>query len=132
MKAQLYVADQGNNKRYTLFLWAISIIKEILDKSLVAWYLQVNVLFNNQRLHNMTITNGFEIIDNALSLAIDDLKKRGLPEDEAHIALLIRLKHLVPAEVQQVADLLADDEELNARINPDFDLDPQVPVGLWK
>ena len=78
----------------------------------------------------MTITNGFEIIDNALSLAIDDLKKRGLPEDEAHIALLIRLKHLVPSEVQQVADLLADDEELNARINPDFDLDPQVPVGL--
>ena len=80
----------------------------------------------------MTTTNGFEIIDNALSLATTDLKKLGLPEDEAHIALLIRLKHLVPLEVQRVADLLADDEELNARINPDLDLDPQVSVGLQK
>ena len=80
----------------------------------------------------MTTTNGFEIIDNALSLATTDLKKLGLPEDEAHIALLIRLKHLVPLEVQRVADLLADDEELSARINPDLGLDPQVSVGLQK
>ena len=68
----------------------------------------------------MTSTNGFAIIDNALSLAVADLKGLGLPEDEAHIALLIRLKHLVPSEVQQVADLLSEDDEINSRINPGF------------
>ena len=78
----------------------------------------------------MTTTNGFAIIDNALSLAIDDLKKLGLPEDEAHIALLIRLKHLVPSEVQQVADLLSNDEEVTSRINPDFKPDELVAAAL--
>ncbi len=68
----------------------------------------------------MTSTNGFAIIDNALSLAVADLKKLGLPEDDAHIALLIRLKHLVPSEVQHVADLLSEDDELNGHINQDF------------
>ena len=67
----------------------------------------------------MTNENGFQIIDNALSLAVVNLVEKGLPEDEAHIALLLRLKHLVPTEVQQVADLLSDDEELNACINSD-------------
>ena len=68
----------------------------------------------------MTNANGFQLVDNAISLAVDDLKDRGLPEDEAHIALLLRLKHLVPVEVQKVADLLSEDEELNSRINPDI------------
>ena len=49
----------------------------------------------------MTTTNGFAIIDNALSLAVADLKKLGLPEDEAH-STLIRLKHLVPTEVSRL------------------------------
>ena len=45
------------------------------------------VLFNNQRLNENDPTNGFAIIDNALSLAVADLEKLGLPNDEAHIAL---------------------------------------------
>ena len=78
----------------------------------------------------MTTTNGFAIIDNALSLAVADLKKLGLPEDEAHIALLIRLKHLVPSEVQHVADLLSEDDEINSRINPAFNTDELESAGL--
>ena len=78
----------------------------------------------------MTTTNGFAIIDNALSLAVADLKKLGLPEDEAHIALLIRLKHLVPSEVQHVADLLSEDDEINSRINPAFNTDELEAAGL--
>ncbi len=78
----------------------------------------------------MTTTNGFAIIDNALSLAVADLKKLGLPEDEAHIALLVRLKHLVPTEVQQVADLLSEDDEVNSRINPVFNSDDLASAEL--
>ncbi len=78
----------------------------------------------------MITTNGFAIIDNALALAVDDLKKQGLPEDEAHIALLIRLKHLVPPEVQQVADLLSEDDEINSRINPAFNTDELASAEL--
>ena len=78
----------------------------------------------------MTTTNGFAIIDNALSLAVADLKKLGLPEDEAHIALLVRLKHLVPTEVQQVADLLSEDDEVNSRINPVFNSDEMASAEL--
>ena len=78
----------------------------------------------------MTTTNGFAIIDNALSLAVADLKKLGLPEDEAHIALLVRLKHLVPTEVQQVADLLSEDDEVNSRINPVFNSDELASAEL--
>ena len=78
----------------------------------------------------MTTTNGFAIIDDALSLAVADLKKLGLPEDEAHIALLIRLKHLVPSEVQHVADLLSEDDEVNSRINPVFNPDEVASAEL--
>ena len=67
----------------------------------------------------MTDGNGFQMIDNALSLAVSHLVEKGLPQDEAHIALLLRLKYLVPPDIQQVADLLSDDDELNSRINPD-------------
>ena len=78
----------------------------------------------------MTTTNGFAIIDDALSLAVAHLKKLGLPEDEAHIAILIRLKHLVPSEVQHVADLLSEDDEINSRINPVFDPDELASAEL--
>ena len=71
----------------------------------------------------MSNENGFQMIDNALSLAVSHLVDKGLPQDEAHIASLLRLKYLVPNEIQQVADLLSDDDELNARINPEFDSD---------
>lgn len=74
--------------------------------------------------------NGFKIIDNALSLAVTHLIEQGLPEDEAHIAMLLRLKHLVPSEIQQVADLLSDDEELNSHINPNSDPVSNISSGV--
>lgn len=78
----------------------------------------------------MSNENGFQLVDNALSLAVLHLVDKGLPQDEAYIALLLRLKHLVPNEIQQVADLLSDDEELNARINPDLDSDRHISAEV--
>ena len=78
----------------------------------------------------MSNENGFQLVDNALSLAVSHLVDKGLPQDEAYIALLLRLKHLVPNEIQQVADLLSDDDELNARINPDLDSDRHISAGV--
>ena len=78
----------------------------------------------------MSSENGFQMVDNALSIAVSQLVDKGLPQDEAYIALLLRLKHLVPIEIQQVADLLSDDEELNARINPDLDSDRHISAEV--
>ncbi len=78
----------------------------------------------------MSNENGFQMVDNALSIAVSQLVDKGLPQDEAYIALLLRLKHLVPIEIQQVADLLSDDEELNARINPDLDSDRHISAEV--
>ena len=74
----------------------------------------------------MTNENGFQMVDNALSLAVSQLVDKGLPQDEAYIALLLRLKYLVPNEIQQVADLLSDDDEL-MRINPDL-----TQIGIFQ
>ena len=68
----------------------------------------------------MALENGMNIVNDALLLAVGDLVEKGLPEDEAYIALLIRLKHMVPAEIQKVADLLSEDDEVNGRINKDL------------
>lgn len=65
----------------------------------------------------MTITDGFNIVDSALMLAVSDLEKRGMPQDEAYVALLIRLWNMVPTEVAEVASMLRDDPELAAAIN---------------
>jgi hypothetical protein len=65
----------------------------------------------------MANETGLTILDQALSLAVNDLVERGMTEDDAHIALVVRLKHLVSPEIFQVADLLAEDDEVNARLN---------------
>ena len=62
----------------------------------------------------MSHENGMSILDQALSLAVNDLTKRGMSEDDAHIALVVRLKHLVSPEIFQVADLLAEDEDVSS------------------
>ena len=62
----------------------------------------------------MSLEQGFNIIDSALDLALSDLEKRGMPKDEAQIALLIRLNSIVPPEVLKVTELLMDDGELTA------------------
>lgn len=66
----------------------------------------------------MALEESFTIIDEALSLAVADLVKRGLPEDEAYIAMLLRLRNIVSPEILQVVDLLSEDEEVNSAINP--------------
>ena len=65
----------------------------------------------------MALEQGFNIIDSALDLALNDLEKRGMPKDEAQIALLIRLNSVVPAEILKVTELLMDDSEVTAAIN---------------
>ena len=65
----------------------------------------------------MSLEQGFNIVDNALTLAVSDLEQRGMPKDDAYIALLLRLRNVVSPDVAKVADLLSDDADLNAAIN---------------
>jgi len=65
----------------------------------------------------MSLEDGFNIVDRALDLALIDLEKRGMPRDEAYIALFIRLNCVIPEGVMEVARLLAEDEEINLAIN---------------
>lgn len=74
----------------------------------------------------MSLEQGFNIVDNALNLAVSDLEQRGMPKDEAHIALLIRLRNVISPDVVKVADLLNDDVELNAAINKDNGIDERM------
>ena len=67
----------------------------------------------------MSLEKGFNIVDNALSMAVKDLEQKGMPIDEAHIALIIRLRALVSPELLKVADMLNDDPELYSAINGD-------------
>ena len=60
----------------------------------------------------MSLEQGFTIIDEALNLAVEKLHSQGMPEQEAHIALLVRLWGTVPGEVAEIADMLRDDPDL--------------------
>jgi len=60
----------------------------------------------------MSVTEGMNIIDSALNLALGDLENHGMNIDDAQIALLVRLSSLVPEDVFNVARLLRDDAEL--------------------
>jgi hypothetical protein len=60
----------------------------------------------------MTTSQGMNIIDNALNLALSDLENHGMQNDDAQIALLVRLSSVVPVDVFNVASMLRDDEEL--------------------
>ena len=74
----------------------------------------------------MSLEQGFKIVDNALNLAVNDLEERGMPKDEAYIALLIRLRNVVSPDVLQVTELLSDDAELNAALNETVVTEKQV------
>ena len=67
----------------------------------------------------MSIEKGFNIVDEALALAEKDLVQKGMPTDEAHIALLIRLRALVSPDVLKVAEMLSEDPEIYSAINDD-------------
>jgi len=78
----------------------------------------------------MSIADGLNIVDNALNMALSDLENRGLPRDEAQIALLIRLWNVVPDQVAEVADLLRKDPELSSAINADAEQRVSVAGAL--
>ena len=65
----------------------------------------------------MSLDQGFTIIDSALNLAIENLRSKGMPEQEARIALLVRLWGTVPDEVAEIAKMLRDDSELLSAMN---------------
>ena len=67
----------------------------------------------------MSLEQGFNIVDEALALAEKDLVQKGMPTDEAHIALLIRLRALVSPDVLKVAEMLSEDPEIYSAINDD-------------
>ena len=60
----------------------------------------------------MSLQQGFTIIDDALSLAVEKLQSQGMPEQEAYVALLVRLWSTVPQEVAEIANMLRDDPDL--------------------
>ena len=65
----------------------------------------------------MSLEQGFTIVDEALNLAVERLKSKGLPEQEAYIALLVRLWGAVPEEVSEIAKMLRDDPDLLSAMN---------------
>ena len=67
----------------------------------------------------MSLEQGFTIIDDALNLAVEELKSKGMPEQEAYIALLVRLWGVVPEEVAEIASMLKDDPDLLSAMNTD-------------
>ena len=68
----------------------------------------------------MSLEKGLNIIDDALNLALLELERRGMPKDEAQIAILMRLRMSVSPEVLKVTEILSEDDELNAAINPEI------------
>ena len=65
----------------------------------------------------MSLDQGFTIIDDALSLAVEKLQSQGMPEQEAYVALLVRLWSTVPEEVAEIANMLRDDPDLLSAMN---------------
>ena len=74
----------------------------------------------------MSLEQGFNIVDEALALAVKELEQKGMPTDEAYIALLIRLRAVVSPDVLKVADMLSEDPEVYSAINSDksIELEP--------
>jgi hypothetical protein len=67
----------------------------------------------------MSLEQGFNIIDDALNLAVEKLQSQGMPEQEAYVALLVRLCSTVPEEVAEIANMLRDDPDLLAAMGAD-------------
>ena len=79
-------------------------------------YLAYNVPVKKQEIY-MSLEKGLNIVDDALNIAIFDLERRGMPKDEAQIALLLRLRSTVSPEVIKVTELLSEDADLNSALN---------------
>ena len=74
----------------------------------------------------MSLEQGFTIIDNALNLAVEELKSKGMPEQEAYIALLVRLWGVVPEEVAEIATALRNDPDLLSAMNTGATSEPSA------
>ena len=74
----------------------------------------------------MSLEQGFTIIDDALNLAVEKLQSQGMPEQEAYIALLVRLWSTVPEEVAEIANMLRDDPDLLSAMNTGAMPDPSA------
>ena len=74
----------------------------------------------------MSLEQGFTIIDDALNLAVEKLQSQGMPEQEAYIALLVRLWSTVPEEVAEIANMLRDDPDLLSAMNTGAMSDPSA------
>lgn len=71
----------------------------------------------------MSLEKGLNIVDDALNIAIFDLERRGMPKDDAQIALLLRLRSMISPEIVKVAELLSEDTDLNSAINGEAGLE---------
>jgi hypothetical protein len=60
----------------------------------------------------MLLDHGVTVIDDALNLAVEKLRLKGLTEQDAYVALLVRLGSIVPEEVREIADILFHDPDL--------------------
>ena len=65
----------------------------------------------------MSLDEGFNIIDEALGLATEHMQSKGMPIQEAYVALLVRLWTTVPEEVAEIAKLLRDDPDILMAVN---------------
>ena len=74
----------------------------------------------------MSLEQGFTIIDDALNLAVEKLQSQGMPEQEAYIALLVRLWSTVPEEVAEIANMLRDDPDLLSAMSKGAVSDPSA------
>ena len=74
----------------------------------------------------MSLEQGFTIIDDAVNLAVEKLQSQGMPEQEAYIALLVRLWSTVPEEVAEIANMLRDDPDLLSAMNTGAMPDPSA------
>ena len=74
----------------------------------------------------MSLEKGFTIIDDALNLAVEKLQSQGMPEQEAYIALLVRLWSTVPEEIAEIANMLRDDPDLLSAMNKGAVSDPST------
>ena len=74
----------------------------------------------------MSLEQGFTIIDDALNLAVEELKSKGMPEQEAYIALLVRLWGTVPEEIAEIAKMLRDDPDLLSAMNAGTTAEPSA------
>ena len=67
----------------------------------------------------MSLEQGFNIIDDALNLAVEKLQSQGMPEQDAYVALLVRLWGTVPEEVAEIAKTLRNDPNLLSAMSAD-------------